>query len=201
MRIGNRAVKHTVVLAAVTMLALAGCGSSKSSTQSKNIQPDGSYGTLPQAAGSPTEGGTVTFAQQPGSDPNWIFPITPAANSSVNVAYQFQYLMWRPLYWSPKGSVPTINDDLSLAAQPTAASDGKTFTIKLKGTYKWSDGTPVSANDIMFMVDLYRAAVKENPSNSGNYTPGQFPDNVTSMTSPDANTVVFTFDKVYNPTW
>jgi peptide/nickel transport system substrate-binding protein len=59
----------------------------------------------------------------------------------------------------------------------------------------------VTAQDILFFIDLYRAAVKENAPNSGNFTPGQFPENVTSATAIDQNTVSLTFDKVYNPTW
>ena len=37
---------------------------------------------------------------------------------SVNNINQFQYLMYRPLYWFGNGSTPNLNPSLSLAAQP-----------------------------------------------------------------------------------
>ncbi|HKE66087.1 MAG TPA: ABC transporter substrate-binding protein [Micromonosporaceae bacterium] len=191
--------RRAILLAAASLLVLAACGTTKK-TADQNLKAVG-YGNLPSQSGTPQAGGTITFSQSPGADPNWIFPITPAANSSVYVAYQFQNLMWRPLYWAPKGSSPQIDDALSLAAEPSKSADGKTFTIKLNGQYKWSDGQPVTSADILFFIDIYRAAVKENPSNVGNYTPGQFPDNVTSAVAVDQNTVTLTFDKVYNPEW
>lgn len=192
-------IRRAVFLAAAGLLVLAACGTSKKAVD-QNVKAVG-YGTLPAQSGSPKAGGTINFAENPGADPNWIFPITPAANSSVYVVSQFQNLSWRPLYWAPKGSAPTIDDSLSMAAEPSKSSDGKTFTIKLNGQYKWSDGEPVTAQDVLFFIDLYRAAVKENASNSGNFTPGQFPENVTSATAVDQNTVSLTFDKVYNPSW
>ncbi|HEX3287780.1 MAG TPA: ABC transporter substrate-binding protein [Mycobacterium sp.] len=192
-------MRRALLLGAAGLLALAACGTTKKHTD-QNIKAFG-YGTLPAQSGTPKSGGTMTFAQSPGADPNWIFPITPGANSSVYIAYQFQQLSWRPLYWSPKGSSPQIDDALSLAAEPAKSADGKTFTIKLNGQYKWSDGQPVTAQDILIFIDIYRAAVKEAPSNVGNFTPGQFPENVTAATAVDQNTVSLTFDKVYNPQW
>lgn len=190
--------RSVIALAAVGLLALAACGTTKA--KQNNLKAVG-YGVLPAQTGAPKAGGTITFSQSPGADPDWIYPLTPAANSSVYAAYQFQYLSWRPLYWSPNGSSPEVNYPLSLAAEPTVGADGKTFTIKMNTNYTWSDGKPVTAQDVVFFIDILRAAVKESPSNDGNYTPGQFPDNLTSAVATDQSTVTLTFDKVYNPTW
>lgn len=197
MRSRNSRIRRAAFVAAAGLLVLAACGTSKKHTD-QNLKAVG-YGSLPPQSGTPKDGGTITFAQDPGGAPNWIFPITPGANSSVYVVSQFQNLSWRPLYWSPKGSSPQIDDALSLAAEPTKSADGKTYTIKLNGKYKWSDGQPVTAQDILFFINIYRAAVKESPANVGNFTPGQFPENVTNATAVDQNTVSLTFDKVYNP--
>jgi len=46
--------------------------------------------------------------------------------------------------------------------------------------------------DIVFFLDLLRAAIKESPANFGNYTPGQLPDNLTSAVATDDRTVTLT---------
>ena len=196
-----RSVKVGAVLAAGA-LAMTACSSSTTSSAPAKLAANYSYGSIPAASSTIKSGGTVTFAEQPGTGPNWIFPITPGANSSVFVTDQFQYLSWRPLFWSPTGANPAINYPLSLTdAAPVVSNGGKTFTVKLNTSYTWANGSPVTSADVAFFVNLYKAAVKESPANEGNYTPGQFPDNITSMTEPDAQTIVFTFDKVYNPGW
>jgi peptide/nickel transport system substrate-binding protein len=183
-------------------LALSACGSSTASPKNIKVASNYSYGSIPTPSTTVKSGGTVTFAQTPGFGPNWILPITPAANSSVFAIDQFQALSWRPLYWSPQGSSPEMNYPLSLAtAAPVVSNGGKTFTVTLNGQYKWANGTPVTATDVEFNVDLLKAAVKESAANDGNYTPGQFPDNVTNMTVSGANTIAFTFNAVYNPAW
>lgn len=192
-----RVIQGTAVVAACTM-ALTACGSS--SHQQTSLAADYSYGSLPAAADSMKDGGTLTIAEPPGAGPNWIFPITPSANASVFSRLSFQYLSWRPVYWAPKGSSPVWDYSRSMSdGKPTVSADGKTFTIKLNGRYTWSDGQKVTSKDILFFYYLYKAAVKENPANENNYTPGQFPDNITAASAPDDQTVTFSFDKVYNP--
>ena len=197
----SNGLKAGAVLAAAA-LTMSACSSSTTSPKNATLASNYSYGSIPAASSTIKSGGTVTFAETPGFGPNWIFPITPAANSSVFVAGQFQYLSWRTLFWSPQGSAPEMNYPLSMtSAAPVVSNGGKTFTIKLNGAFTWANGSPVTATDVEFQVDLLKAGVKENPANSGNYTPGQFPDNVTNMTVVDPQTISFTFDKVYNPSW
>jgi peptide/nickel transport system substrate-binding protein len=189
-------------IVAAGALALSACGSSSAKTSGVKVAPNYSYGSIPAQSSSIVNGGTVNVAEQPGADPNWIFPITPAANSSVYVAFAFQDLSWRPLYFFPTGSNWTVDYPKSIAsAAPAVSNGGKTFTIDLKSTWKWSNGTPVTSSDVLFDFDLLKAAVKESAANSGGYTPGQWPDNVTSMTAPTPTTLVVTFDKTYNPSW
>ncbi len=197
-----------VAIAAAGAMALTACSSSGSSSKGGSPKPGSklsanySYGAIPPESTTSTTGGTVSFAETPGATPNWIFPITPVANDSVFTVYQFQYLSYRPVFFSPQGATPTYDYSKSLTNQaPTISNGGKTFTITLNGQYTWSDGSKVSANDVMFYYDLLKAAVKESPANNGNYTPGQFPDNVTNATVVDPNTISFTFDKAYNPAW
>ena len=169
-----------------------------SSPADASSQPAGSYGQLPAQTGTPTSGGTVTFAEQPSGGPTYIFPVTPASDLSAYDISQFQDLMWRPLWWSPKGATPTIDYTQSVGAPPKYSNDDKTVTITIKPGWKWSDGTPVTSTDVAFYIDLLKAAVKISPANDGDYTPGLFPDNLVSMTTPDASTLVLNLSKTYN---
>jgi peptide/nickel transport system substrate-binding protein len=198
------------VAAIAFSLLLAACGSSSSggkgpSKGSQGAAGDtsttaGQYGTLPAQVGTPTTGGTITYDIEAGSQPTYIMPITPGANSSVYNA-EFDYLLYRPLYWTPQGNRPIIDQALSLADLPVYSNGNKTITINLKQSYKWSDGKPVDAQDVLFWIDELRAAVHENAANFGNYTPGNFPDNIVTATAPSTYQVVLTLNKAYNPSW
>jgi peptide/nickel transport system substrate-binding protein len=201
MRFGRRLKAVVFLLAAATALAACGGSGKGGSGGGSGGGVASGYGTLPAQNNNSTQGGTISFAEPPGAGPNYIFPIVPSANSSVYVIDDFQYAMWRPLWWGDVGYTPTINYGLSLAPKPTFSNNDQTVTINLKRSYKWSDGQPVTANDVIFYIDLLKAAVKENPSNSGNYSPGYFPDNVKSATATSQYTVTLTLDKTYNPTW
>ena len=76
---------------------------------------------------------------------------------------------------------------------------GKTVTIRLNPRYTWSDGKPVSSADVAFDIELIRAAVRENPRNWNIYAPGEFPDNLAAMSTPDARTLVLHLTSAPNP--
>ena len=138
-------------------------------------------------------GGTVTIAQQPGSVPNYIFPLVNGSDATGSDVMQFQYLMYRPLYWNGDDGKPIPNSKLSLAYPPVYSNDGKTLTIKLRH-YNWSDGTAVTSRDIEFWMNLLKA----EKANWWQYVAGEFPDNVASMTFPTARTFTITFNRVYS---
>lgn len=203
MRSRNQRVIGGVALLAAGALGLSACSSSSSGGSSAPSASNAySYGKIPAPASGVKSGGVLHVAEDTGADPNWIFPITPVANFTVYTVNQFQYLSWRPLYWTPKGSVPTVDYSRSMTdAKPVISNGGKTFTIKLNGKYTWNNGAKVNAQDVLFWYHIDQAAVKESPANAGNYSPGQFPDNVTQAKALDDQTVQFTFNRVYNPDW
>jgi peptide/nickel transport system substrate-binding protein len=201
--------RRNVLALVAGALVLAACGSAGSNgpSQGSNAPPPGStsttagaYGTLPAASGTPVKGGTITYPVIEGSQPTWILPMEPGADLTVGNA-SFENLLYRPLYWTAVGNRPVLNYPLSLAGAPVYSHGNKTVTINMSHNYKWSDGHPVDGNDVLFFINLLRAAVKENASNFGNYTPGNFPDNVVSATSPSTYQVVLKLDKAYNPNW
>lgn len=193
-------VKIGTAIVVLAAMSLAGCTSS-SHTGAASKSDGYAYGTMAAPSGTATEGGVVNVAEAPGAGPTYIFPVVPGSANSVYVTSQFQWLMFRPLYWHPTGASPAINDTLSLAKPPTYSNANKTVTIDLKSTYKWADGASVTANDLVFDIDLIKAAIKESPSNWAAYTPGQFPDNVLGATVTSQYSLTLQLNRAYNPAW
>jgi peptide/nickel transport system substrate-binding protein len=141
-------------------------------------------------------GGTVSFAEPPGAQPNFIFPFMPFQYFSVDNISQFQYLMFRPLYWFGNGSQPTLNTSLSLANEPTFSNGDKTATVTLKN-YKWSNGESVTAKDVVFWMNI----MKLEKLTWAGYVPGTIPDDVSSITTPNSTTIVFNLTGPVNAYW
>ena len=144
----------------------------------------------------PRRGGVVTWACRPGFPPSAIFPFTPPERFGLRNPYEFQMLMYRPLYWLGKDGGPEVDYDLSLGRPPVWSEDGRTVSVTLK-PWKWSNGETVSADNVMFWVNML--AVKG--PRYGGYAPGYFPDNLTSYEKVSEDTVSFTFDRAYAKTW
>jgi peptide/nickel transport system substrate-binding protein len=143
-------------------------------------------------AATPT---SATWAEAPQATPNYILPYYPAQLCSVNNVEQFQFLMYRPLYWFGKGTSPNLNTSLSLGTTPTFSNGGTTVTVNLKN-YKWANGESVTGQDVLFFMNIYHA----QPSGFCGYVKGDFPDNVTNVTA-TTTSVTFTFNKAYNQHW
>lgn len=178
----------------------AACGSSSGGKLS-GIAENGQYGSIPAASGTP-HAGTIKIGMLNGWTP-WILPTAvPAADYSIYTTSEFDYLMWRPLYWFPQGTKQVEDKKLSMASDPVWSNGGKTATVKLKSNYKWSDGQPVTSKDVAFAYAVMAAAGKESPADLPDYTPGVgAPDQVSKVTTPDSSTVVFNLKKPINPTF
>jgi peptide/nickel transport system substrate-binding protein len=199
----GRGALSSAALIAVAALALSACGGSSgtSSGVSGSLAQPGLYGKLPRP-GTPTHGGTITLGQLNGTTtPTYIFPIVPSGNASTT-NYQWIDNMFLPLYnnlaYGPK---PQIDYSLSLAQKPVFTDGDKAVTVQLKQGYKWSDGKPVDAQDVLFDIALIKAAVAENASNWSAYTPGYLPDSIASITAPGPYTVVIHLKRAFNPSF
>jgi peptide/nickel transport system substrate-binding protein len=176
-----------LVVAAACVTALAACSSSTSSSTGSSSA---------QATGTPISGGTATFAELPATTPNYIFPFTSSAYISVSNTDLFQYLLYRPLYWYGTGNQPTVNTTKSLANVPVWSNGGKTVTITLK-PFMWSNGQPVTAQNIEFWLNMENAV---GDVDYGAYT--GFPNaQVTSMSVTSPTTLVLHLNKAYNQQW
>jgi len=192
-----RTAMKMAAVAVVGVTALAACA--KSSTSSTHQTAKSNFDGIPAPAKTHVQGGTVAFGMAAGATPTWILPITPGANSSVYTASFFQNLMWKPLYWTPSQHTLDVDYGLSLASKPVFSDNNQTVTINMKSNYKWSDGKQVDAQDLIFFIDLVKAAVKISPANYGNFSPGFFPQNLVSATATSKFTLQLKFDKPYNP--
>ena len=143
-----------------------------------------------------TTDSTITFAEGPGANPNYIFPYMGGQYFSVDNINQFQELMFRPLYWFGLGGSVAVQPSLSLARMPVFSNGNKTVTITMKG-WKFADGQTVNAQSVMFFLNLYRA----DPTSYAGYNPGfGIPDQVASA-SGHGLTVVLQFKTSINPNW
>ena len=170
-----------LALAVASITVLAACSSSSSSPSTS-------------ASAAPVTGGTATWAELPATIPNYIFPFDSSAYFSVANLSQFQFLMYRPLYWFGDGVSPTLNQSLSLADPPVFSGLNVTITLK---PYMWSNGTPVTATDVMFWLNMEQAV---GATDYGGFT--GFPSTVVKnikVVSPTELT--FTLDKPVSQSW
>jgi peptide/nickel transport system substrate-binding protein len=144
-------------------------------------------------ASTPT---TVTWAEPPAAPPNFIFPFMGLAFFSVYNSEQFQYLMYRPLYWFGDGATPNLNIPLSLATAPTYDNVNNTVTIDLDN-YKWSDGETVTAENVMFWMNMLHA----EKANWAGYSAGAIPDDVKSIVENSPEQLTFTLTGPVNDYW
>jgi peptide/nickel transport system substrate-binding protein len=164
--------------AAALALVAAGCSSSGSNNSSSGT--------------TPVKGGTAVWAEPPSSVPTYIFPYVDSSNISNLNLFDLQYLMYRPLYWFGENGQPQPNNQLSLANPPQVS--GRNVTITLKH-YMWSDGTQVTAQNVMFWLNMEKAL----PADYGAYT--GFPANMSSIKVVSPTEIQMTMSKAYSPSW
>jgi peptide/nickel transport system substrate-binding protein len=178
-------IRRVSVASAMVVLALglAACSSTPSATKHK------------PSSEKPISGGVVKWAEAPSAVPNFIFPYLPPAYFSATNGALID-TMWRPLYWPGSNTNVTIEPTLSMATLPVWSDGGKVATIHMTG-YKWSNGEPVDAQDVVFWMNL----MKLEYTSLGSWFPGSIPSGISSITTPNANTVVFTLSRPVNETW
>jgi peptide/nickel transport system substrate-binding protein len=170
-------VKHrslwSVVLGAcaVFALVLSGCGGATTGNTTTSNQPK--------------FGGTVTDALFEEPDNMMV------GQSNETYSALLQAAIWAPLFYTDSsGAVqPGLVTEVPTVANGGISSDFKTYTFHLRQGLKWSDGTPLTANDVVFTMNLM-----SNPA----YAPKtSWPaSNIASVTAQDPQTVVVTLKQV-----
>jgi peptide/nickel transport system substrate-binding protein len=194
----RRGPARAAVAAVVIALLLAACGGG-SHPKKHAVNSGGIRGALP-VSGKPARGGTITVGQLARQTPTDIFPLVDSAGCTTPTL-NFVQNQYMPLYAGPNGAAPAINERISAARPPHYSHADRTVTVTLKPGLKWSDGKPVQVRDVVFYLDLLKAALKETSENWCQYSPGAFPENVTSFTTIGTRTLVLHLAHSVNPTW
>jgi peptide/nickel transport system substrate-binding protein len=165
----------SLVLGAVVLMsmALVACGPSGGS-------PGGNSGGQAVKGGSMIDG---LF-----EEPDTLLPFLTNETYSVMV----DQALWAPLwYGDPQGALHAgIATDVPSVQNQGISADAKTYTIHLKPNLKWSDGSPLTADDLAFSLNLYA-----NPdfANTFGFPLTTDPDGVASVNKVDSTTVSIAF--------
>ena len=149
-------IRPFYLLSILPILALAGCGGQEKFANSNAAVSDDSRMTQGLAD---AQGGTVvepksvpgkyggTFSNTTLADPKtfnlWVSDDAGSANAVGNL---FSSLITRNPY--------TLQYESALAELPQVSPDGLTWTFKMKPGLKWSDGQPLTVDDVMFTLDM-----------------------------------------------
>ncbi len=140
----------------------------------------------------------VVLAERPTTRPNFIFPYFSASYFTIANLYELDYLLFRPLYWVGGPASVTLNERLSIGKTPAFSHDNRTVEISLKG-YKWSNGSKVDAEDVLFWMNIWKA----KPTGYGAWFPGglSMPTSVKAVRITNPTTLTITLDRSFNPHW
>ncbi len=190
-RPGTLTLLRTAAVALAVTLLVAACGGTS-------------------ATPKPTSGGTVTFAELPATPPNYIFPMMSGPYFANANLYQFSNFMYLPLYWFGDAGKPVFNPGLSIANPPKFSDNNQVVSITMKH-WQWSDGTPVTARDVIMWLNLLSAVTDPKAPSVGSSSapgpgwgaavPGAFPQNVVSYTQTGTYSLSLRLNASYNPTW
>jgi len=102
------------------------------------------------------------------------------------------YLHWAWEFDENNEPFPRLVTEIPSVENGGISADGRVITMKLRDDIKWSDGTPVTADDFIFTWEM---AVS-----TSNTVATQYPyDMIASVTAPDPQTVVITFTDPFAP--
>ena len=107
--------------------------------------------------------------------------------------YQISYLIFDGLLTSRANGdlLPAIAHDM-----PSVSPDGLTYTFKLRQDVRWTDGRPVTADDVVFTYNLmFDPAYRDVPSPRR----GDIETYVQSIDNPDPYTVVIKTKRLFAP--
>ena len=132
-----------LLCAALAASALMGCGSSDPEEEAKSKAA--AEGKTEAAKGTD---GVFTYAIG-GDTGNTLNPLTADDRFGLMTCH----LLYSPLYYVyPDGKTENI-----LAESMEPSEDGLTYTMKLKPDLKWSDGKPLTADDVVFTYESINA--------------------------------------------
>ncbi len=105
------------------------------------------------------------------------------------------YSLWNTWAWNFDENlepIPVLVTEIPSAENGGISEDGRTLTFRLRDDIVWSDGEPITADDFIFTYEMNVAP--------GNTVSSTYPyDQVETIETPDAQTVVVTFTEPFAP--
>ena len=160
----------------VSALALVGCSSSPDSSAT-----DKASGATQGASGAPTEGGTLNVGRTAA-----VTALDPATQITANNAFAIDKVFESLVSFDKDGKIIPW-----LASDYTISDDGLTYTFTLRDGLKFSDGTAVTADDVVFSLDRHQKLGDDSP------LPLSGP--ISAITATDPKTVTITLTAAYTP--
>ncbi len=103
-------------------------------------------------------------------------------------------MLFQPLVWVNRYG--QVDLSRSLAEKIAVSPDTMTYTLTLR-PWHWSDGTPLSATDVLYDWRMIRALGQNYPG----YGQGDIPDGIKSVTALDATHIQVQLTQTANPQW
>ena len=178
----NRFLRTVAVVAicALALGALAGCSS----------QPSGTGGTTPPAATGPVKGGTLTigYEQEPQILNSFITGGDMMATKDVESNVLLGLIRIKPDFTYE----PMLAESIPDVANGGVTENPFTVTWKLKKNLMWSDGTPITADDVKFTYDTIMNPKWQILTKAGY-------EQISKAEVIDPQTIKFTFKTPYGP--
>jgi peptide/nickel transport system substrate-binding protein len=167
---------------AIVLMIATGCAPAAT-----NSPGPGNTSSADVPAASPRAGGHIVEGAF--GDIRTINPILAGDTNSRMMAN----LIFAPLLMSnAKGDlIPGLASEV-----PTPSADGRTYTFKLRPGVTWSDGTALTAEDVVFTYELMWAPEYKEVTSPHR---GTLESTLESVDAPDPATVVMTTKTVYGP--
>jgi peptide/nickel transport system substrate-binding protein len=144
--------------------------------------------------GGPKAGGNIIDGVQ--EEASSVMP----GQSTETFADLVDAAIWAPLFYSDNKfgtdpglatSVPTVANG-GIVVSGSGATATESITIKLRSGLKWSDGQPLNSADVVYTMNLLGNSGYADKQGWGSFVKTE----VTSITAPDANTVVVALGKI-----
>jgi peptide/nickel transport system substrate-binding protein len=183
------------LVAVVSALALAACGSSNDNKSSNN---GGGAEITPQSGQK--KGGTLQVQSAEG------FEHLDPGSSYFQLDYEVVYATQRPLYSFKPDDFKEAVPDLA-ASRPEISADQKTVTVKIRPNVKYSPpvNRAVTSKDVKYAIER-----GFNPNVANGYAPSYFIDvegadkakggPISGIQTPDATTIVFKLTEPFGAT-
>ena len=188
-----------VVMATIVSLALSACGGGQAVTAEPVQQQSTAKPVQQQSTAEPVQ---PQPTQEPtSSQPQVAILIFTQEPDTMNPLYTNMYFstildqlwnVWAWQYDDQNAPYPVLVKEMPTLENGGIAADGKAITLHLRDDIKWSDGEPLTSADFKFTYDMTMAKI--------NTVATTYPyDSISSVDTPDAQTVVLNFSKPFAP--